>query len=323
VISHWDEVEWTRREQGHIAAEWQSLTGSASRWVGLQRIRVDPGAWSTPLHLEASEEEIFFVLEGDGVSVQWDGEREEAYAVSAGDCLVHLALEHAHTLQAGPNGLEVLAFGERHYAANTLLPRAGVSWLGPTWVLRGAPEDHPWAREAAVGPPDASVLSERPDRIVNVDDVDPVERRGATVSRAVRDLGVAAGSLKTGIRVYDVAPGMLMNAPHVHAAEEEIYVVLDGEGTLERWAHPRAATESGFAATTELHGVRRGSVIAQPAGTGRALSLTAGDRGLRVLAYGTREPNDITYYPRSGKISFRGVGVIGRIEQLGYWDGED
>ena len=89
-----------------------------------------------------------------GVSVQWDGEQEEAFAVGAGDCLVHLALEHAHTLQAGPDGLEVLAFGERHYAANTLLPRAGVSWLGPTWVLQGAPEDHPWAREAAAGPPD-------------------------------------------------------------------------------------------------------------------------------------------------------------------------
>ena len=26
--------------------------------------------------------------------------------------------------------------------------------------------------------------------------------------------------------------------------------------------------------------------------------------------------------PRSGKISFRGVGVIGRLEQLDYWDGE-
>ena len=55
--------------------------------------------------------------------------------------------------------------------ANTLLPRAGVSWLGPTWVLQGAPEDHPWAREAAVGPPTWEALAERPSRIVNVDDV--------------------------------------------------------------------------------------------------------------------------------------------------------
>jgi uncharacterized cupin superfamily protein len=44
---------------------------------------------------------------------------------------------------------------------------------------------------------------------------------------------------------------------------------------------------------------------------------------MRVLAYGTREPNDIAYYPRSGKVMLRGVGVIGRIEPLGHWDGED
>ncbi len=48
-----------------------------------------------------------------------------------------------------------------------------------------------------------------------------------------------------------------------------------------------------------------------------------GTGGLSVLAYGQRDPRDMTYYPRSNKISFRGVGVIGRIEHLDYWDGED
>ncbi len=41
------------------------------------------------------------------------------------------------------------------------------------------------------------------------------------------------------------------------------------------------------------------------------------------MAYGTRDPNDICYYPRSAKVSLRGVGVIGRIEQLDYHDGEE
>ena len=39
--------------------------------------------------------------------------------------------------------------------------------------------------------------------------------------------------------------------------------------------------------------------------------------------YGTREAHDICYYPQSGKIAFHGLGVIGRIEPLEYWDGED
>jgi hypothetical protein len=36
-----------------------------------------------------------------------------------------------------------------------------------------------------------------------------------------------------------------------------------------------------------------------------------------------RDPADVCYYPRSGKIAFRGVGLVGRIERLDYWDGED
>jgi uncharacterized cupin superfamily protein len=317
VISHWDDVDAVHRESGHISGHWQSLTGQASEWVGVKRIRIDPGKWSTPLHLEGSEEEIFYVLGGWGVSVQWDGSSEDAYAVGVGDCLVHLALEHAHTLQAGPDGLEVLAFGQRHYAANTLLPRAGVSWLGPTWVVEGAPDDHPWKREAAVGPPNVGDLSERPARIVNAADVEPETREGATVARTVRDLGRAAKSERTGLRLFEVQPGKLLNPPHCHSAEEEIFVVLDGEGMLELWPHLRQGGE------LEEHALRTGNVVARPAGTGRPHTFRAGDNGLSVLAYGTREAGDVTYYPRSGKVNFRGLGLIGRLDVLDYWDGED
>jgi len=317
VISHWDDVDAVHRGSGHISGLWQALTGDASEWVGVKRIRIDAGKWSTPLHLEGSEEEIFFVLDGSGVSVQGDGSGEAAYAVGPGDCLVHLALEHAHTLQAGPDGLDVLAFGERHYAANTLLPRAGVSWLGPTWVLEGTPDDHPWAREIAAGPPEIGELCERPARIVNVGDLEPRLRAGETVAHAVRDLGRAAGSLKTGIRLFEVPSAKLINPPHCHSAEEEIFVVLGGAGTFELWPNPRLGGEH------ETHDVRRGSIVARPAGTGRAHTFRAGDDGLTVLAYGTRDPRDVTFYPRSGKVNIRGIGLIGRLEPLDYWDGED
>jgi uncharacterized cupin superfamily protein len=43
---------------------------------------------------------------------------------------------------------------------------------------------------------------------------------------------------------------------------------------------------------------------------------------MTFLAYGTREPNDICYYPRSNKLYFRGVGLTGRLESLSYDDGE-
>jgi uncharacterized cupin superfamily protein len=326
VISHWDDVPSRRGERGHIAATWRSLTGRSSQTVGLKRIEVDPGMWSTPLHLEGAEEEIFYVLGGSGVSVQWEGEGDPAaYEVREGDCIVHLALENAHTLRAGPDGLDVLAFGQRSYAGGvTLLPRAGVAWLGETWAPVGAEEDHPWTREAAVGPPEVGEPSRRPANIVNVDDVEAFERTGETVARRGRDLGRSAGSRQTGLKLYEVAPGKLMNPPHSHSAEEEIFVVLAGTGTLTVWRHPRGPAEpERFAAEREEHALSAGSVAVSLAGTGRPLELRAGEDGMKVLAYGTRDPNDITFYPRSGKVMLRGIGLVGRLEPLDYWDGED
>ena len=315
MISHWDDVKTRRGERGHMAGTWRDLTGRSSQSVGVQRIQVDPGMWSTPLHLEGAEEEIFFVLAGSGVSVQSDGDDTLAYEVREGDCLVHLPLENAHTLQAGDDGMDVLAFGQRADAGDiTWLPRAGVAWLGVTWAPVGAEDDKPWTREAAVGPPEVAEMSPRPPTIVNVEDLEPIERDGATVGRRVRDLGRAAGSARTGLRYAEVLPGKLNAAPHCHSAEEEIFVVLDGDGDLLLWE---------VGGVTE-HSVRRGSVVARPPGSGIAHSFRAGEQGMTLLMYGTRDPNDICFYPRSGKVFFTGLGLITRLgESLDYWDGED
>ena len=48
--------------------------------------------------------------------------------------------------------------------------------------------------------------------------------------------------------------------------------------------------------------MRAGHVVSRPAGTGLAHSFRAGPDGLEYLAYGQREPNDIVYYPDSGKV---------------------
>src|SRR5439155_23246420 len=137
---------------------------------------------------------------------------------------------------AGDEGLDVLAFGQRSYAGGvTWLPRAGVAWLGDTWAPVGAEDDHPWKREAATGAPEIGEVSVRPRNLVNISDVEPVERDGETVGRRVRDLGRAAGSSRTGLRHAEVLPGKLNAPPHCHSAEEEIFVVLEGEGELLLW----------------------------------------------------------------------------------------
>jgi uncharacterized cupin superfamily protein len=316
VISHWDEVRTWRGERSHIAGTWSSLTGRASHEIGLKRIEVDPDMWSTPLHLEGAEEEIFYVLAGSGVSVQWEEEESPVgYEVRAGDCIVHLALQNAHTLHAGPDGLDVLAFGQRIFAGGvSWLPRAGVAWLGETWAPVGADEDHPWAREAAAGPPEIGELAPRPANIVHVPDLEAAERDSATIGRRVRDPGRDAGSDRTGMRHAEVFPGKLNAAPHCHSAEEEIFVVLEGDGHLLLWE------EHGV----DEHLVRAGSVVSRRAGTGVAHAFRGGADGMTLLMYGTRDPADICFYPRSGKVYFAGLGLITRLgEQLDYWDGED
>jgi uncharacterized cupin superfamily protein len=69
--------------------------------------------------------------------------------------------------------------------------------------------------------------------------------------------------------------------------------------------------------------VRPGHVVTRPASTGVSHVFRAGENGLTYLAYGTRDPGDLCYYPRSKKIGFRGVHVLARVEKVEYWDGED
>src|SRR4029079_7612502 len=81
-----------------------------------------------------------------------------------------------------------------------------------------------------------------------------------------------------------------------------------------------------FAASTgaepEQIPIRAGHVVARPPGTRVSHAFRAGPDGLTMLIYGTRKPNDMCWYPRSRKIAWRGLGVIGRIEVLDYYDGE-
>ena len=87
MIAHWDEAESGRGEAGHIAGEWTDLgTAAGTKTVGLKRITIDPGKWSTPLHRQTAEEEIFYVLGGSGICLL-DG---SAFEVGPGDCSLGL-----------------------------------------------------------------------------------------------------------------------------------------------------------------------------------------------------------------------------------------
>ena len=305
-IVHWDDVESEYDEAGTIGSTWTQLARAAgSDRINMNRIRIASGRRSTPLHSE-SDEEIFFVLSGSGLSWQREGDQDATFAIRAGDCLVHLAGREAHTLVAGEGGLDVLAFGVGPHPALAYFPRLDVIRVGPAIV--DVDGRHQWDLEGALSDPDLPPPGPRPSRIVNAEEVEPEQWGRGDVSVETRDLGVSAGSNRTGINYNRVASGKLSAPPHCHSVEEELFVILEGEGVC--------------ILGDEEYPVRQGHVVARPASSRVPHAFRGGEVGLAMLAYGTRDPNDICYYPRSDKIYFRGVGLMTRVPRLDYWDGE-
>ncbi len=286
---------------GHIKGVWRDLGREAgTRTVGLRRIEIEAGHFSTPAHEHGSEEEIFFVLGGEGLLWQ-DG---ETYAVGTGDFIVHRPKRGPHTLRAGAGGLDVLVFGQRADPSLTALPRAGVAWSFPRWVEL-ADGDSPFAREAAAGPPDCPPPKpERPSNVVALSDVP------AIFDGRARRAGKAAGAVATGLNHVVLAAEGRGAPAHCHSEEEELFVVLDGSGVLELWARGEQSPEE--------HPLKRGDVVSRPPGSGVAHALRPGAEGLTYLAYGTREPGDMCFYPESGRVSLRGLGIALRSPEVDY-----
>jgi uncharacterized cupin superfamily protein len=303
-LTHWDQVQAQEVAVGELRGRWRDLGSAAGSFrAGVSLAEIAPGARSTPVHVHADEEELFYVLAGSGLSWQ-DG---ATYRIAEGDCLLHRVHEQAHTLIAGDDGLTVLAFGPRSESNITWLGHARVMRAGPRWL---PPEVAPYEAESAAGPlAVAEPAADRPPTIIGIDEVPPTEHHRGKVRQKIRPIGSALGAVTTGMRHVRMAAGAHGTPHHCHGAEEELFVVLGGDGVLRLGE--------------ERHPVGRGSVVARPPGTGVAHSFIAGEGGLEYLGWGTREPNDICFYPDSGKVFLCGVGVIGRLEPADYWDGEE
>lgn len=130
-------------------------------------------------------------------------------------------------------------------------------------------------------------------------------------------LAPGTAAQKLGASIDIVAPGMRSCPYHFHYAQEEMFVVLEGSGTL------RVAGE--------MLPVRAGDVLFIPPGPEYPHQLlNTSDAPLKYLSLGTRETPEVCEYPDSGKFlamahSSNGhkLDVMQRPEaDLDYWDGE-
>jgi uncharacterized cupin superfamily protein len=142
----------------------------------------------------------------------------------------------------------------------------------------------------------------------------PLERVLRDPLYDTRCAGVSEGTAarKLGAAIDVVPPGKRSCPYHLHHAQEEMFIVLEGEGTL------RVAGED--------VPIRAGDVIHTPPGPEYPHHIiNSSDKPLKYLSISTQEEPEICEYPDSGKYGAWAPGFKAmqrRQATLDYWDGE-
>ena len=145
------------------------------------------------------------------------------------------------------------------------------------------------------------------------------DRFGAMVS----PIGKAIGLKGLGCMFVTVEPGNRAFPFHNHLGNDEMFVILEGEGT--------------YRFGDSEHAVKAGDVCGAPRGGPETAHqiINTGPVTLKYLAISTMQDPEVVEYPDSGKFAAIAVApgrdfmsahlkVIGRAEEtLGYWDGEE
>jgi uncharacterized cupin superfamily protein len=102
-----------------------------------------------------------------------------------------------------------------------------------------------------------------------------------------RRIGPSIGLRKLGMSVYVVPPGKRACPYHAHSLIEEVFIVLEGSGTVRH--------------DGQEYPIRKGDVIAAPLGKAHQIINTSED-DLRYVALSNHEPTDVVLYPDSKKV---------------------
>ena len=154
--------------------------------------------------------------------------------------------------------------------------------------------------------------------IRNLDDA-PLEReqREPLYDTMCARLARGTAARKLGASVDIVPPGMRSCPYHFHYAQEEMFIILEGSGTL------RVAGE--------MLALRTGDIVFIPAGPEYPHQIiNSSDAPLKYLSIGTRELPEVVEYPDSGKYLAEAGSREGRLfdviqrtdSTLDYWAGE-
>ena len=139
------------------------------------------------------------------------------------------------------------------------------------------------------------------------------ERREPLYDTACTRLADGTAAVKLGAGIDILAPGMRGCPYHLHHAQEEMFVVLEGEGTL------RVAGE--------MLPVKAGDVVFIPPGPEYPHQfINTSGAPMKYLSISTQERPEICEYPDSGKYMAYQRGAFSATQRaalnVDYWDGE-
>jgi uncharacterized cupin superfamily protein len=161
--------------------------------------------------------------------------------------------------------------------------------------------------------------------VVNVDEL-PLRTigNGAKFAGRAARIGAGIGAKKLGCQYQILPPGKAGYPRHAHHANEEMFIVLAGEGD--------------YRVGEETYAIRSGDVISAPPGDGLSAHqiFNSGTEDLRYLAVSTRLDPDVIEYPDSRKFTVSSMipeqqgqlsakfSFIGRkSSSVDYYDGEE
>jgi uncharacterized cupin superfamily protein len=126
---------------------------------------------------------------------------------------------------------------------------------------------------------------------VNLDDVEftDIEENGYYTSRRAQ-FSAGIGARKLGYNLTELPPGKSQCPFHAHRVEEEMFLILEGEGEL-RFGEQR-------------YRIRKNDVIACPTG-GRDVAhqiINTGSTTMRYLSLSNLAETDVCEYPDSNKV---------------------
>ena len=127
--------------------------------------------------------------------------------------------------------------------------------------------------------------------LVNLDDVefDDIEENGFYTSKRAL-FSARIGARKLGYNLTELPPGKSQCPFHAHRAEEEMFLILEGEGEL-RFG-------------TERYPLRRHDVVACPTGDASVAHqiINTGSVPLRYLSLSNLSDTEVCEYPDSNKV---------------------